>query len=93
MTTIFCLLTNRLEPVLHMLINHFQKLLRPRWIVHFFTILEVAADFYYALDQLYNNANGCFNSKNLNILGGSPLFIFGESYAGKYVPAISKKIV
>jgi vitellogenic carboxypeptidase-like protein len=53
----------------------------------------VAADFYYALDQLYNNANGCFNSKNLNILGGSPLFIFGESYAGKYVPAISKKIV
>jgi vitellogenic carboxypeptidase-like protein len=59
----------------------------------FYNILEVAADFYIALEQLYNNENGCFHSKNLNIPGSSPLFIFGESYAGKYVPAISKKIV
>lgn len=76
-----------------MLINLFLNLSLLRWIVSFFIILEVAADFYFALDQLYNNANGCFNSRFLNIPGGSPLFIFGESYAGKYVPAISKKIV
>lgn len=54
---------------------------------------DVANDFYYALDQLYNNENGCFHAKNLNIKPSSPLFIFGESYAGKYVPAISDHIV
>jgi carboxypeptidase C (cathepsin A) len=51
---------------------------------------EVANDFYSALDQLYNNPNGCF--KKLGILGSHPLFIFGESYAGKYAPAIGQKI-
>lgn len=52
---------------------------------------DVANDFYNALDQLYNNAKGCF--KNLGITGDHDLFVFGESYAGKYVPAIAKKIL
>lgn len=54
---------------------------------------DVAEDFYTALDQLYNNEKGCFHSSNLNIKSSSPLFIFGESYAGKYVPAISCHII
>lgn len=40
---------------------------------------------------MYNNDKGCF--KDLGINGDSDLFVFGESYAGKYVPAISKKIL
>jgi vitellogenic carboxypeptidase-like protein/serine carboxypeptidase 1 len=39
---------------------------------------------------MYNSASGCF--KSLGITGDSNLFIFGESYAGKYVPAIALKI-
>ena len=64
-----------------------------QWTVKYFLILEAANDFYYALDQLYNNKNGCFSKDWLNIPPSSPLFIFGESYAGKYVPAIGKKII
>lgn len=64
------------------------------WTVILCLILEVANDFYYALDQLYNNKEGgCFSPLLLNIPASSPLIIFGESYAGKYVPAIAKKIV
>lgn len=51
---------------------------------------EVAADFYYALKELYLNPNGCFNK--VGITGDHPLFVFGESYAGKYAPAIGQKI-
>lgn len=51
---------------------------------------DVATDFYYALNELYNNINGCF--KKVGITGDMPLFIFGESYAGKYAPAIGQKI-
>lgn len=47
---------------------------------------ELANDFYDALKELYNNQNGCF--QKLGIKGDSPLFIFGESYGGKYAPAI-----
>ena len=44
----------------------------------FFTLLlDVANDFYYALNQLYNNVEGCFGSNNLNIPPTAPLFIFG----------------
>lgn len=38
---------------------------------------EVANDFYYALNQLYNTLDGCFNARNLDIPPTSPLFIFG----------------
>lgn len=39
------------------------------------TQTEIANDFYYALNELYNNPNSCFQS--LNIRGKDPLFIFG----------------
>jgi vitellogenic carboxypeptidase-like protein len=51
---------------------------------------DVANDFYYALKELYMNPNGCFNK--VGITGAHPLFVFGESYAGKYAPAIGQKI-
>lgn len=51
---------------------------------------DVANDFYAALKELYQNNNGCF--KKLNISPSQDLIIFGESYAGKYVPAIGVKI-
>ena len=51
---------------------------------------EVAKDFYAALTELYQNSNGCFNK--LGIKGSQNLVIFGESYAGKYAPAIGEKI-
>lgn len=51
----------------------------------------MASDFYNALLNLYQNSNGCF--KQLNILPSQDLFIIGESYAGKYVPAIAMQIV
>lgn len=38
---------------------------------------EVGIDFYYALNQLYNTNDGCFNEKHLNISPENPLFIFG----------------
>ena len=53
----------------------------------------MANDFYYALDKLYNTDDGCFSSKNLNIPATGPLFIFFYFYAGKYAPAIGKKII
>lgn len=52
---------------------------------------ELATDFYAALKELYQNTNGCFNK--LGITGSSPLFVFGESYGGKYAPAIGYKIL
>jgi vitellogenic carboxypeptidase-like protein/serine carboxypeptidase 1 len=51
---------------------------------------DVANDFYNALYQLYETGNGCFNK--LGIKATQDLIIFGESYAGKYVPAIALKI-
>lgn len=50
--------------------------------------LDVAKDFYIALNNLYNDKNGCFSSSQLNISPKSSLYIFGESFGGKYVPAI-----
>lgn len=51
----------------------------------------MANDFYNALHELYINPNGCF--PGLGITPDADLFIFGESYAGKYVPAIAAKIL
>ena len=53
---------------------------------------EVAKDFYEALNQLYNNQNGCFSPSYLNIKNTSPLYIFGQEYAGKFAPAIGAMI-
>ena len=53
---------------------------------------EVANDFYRALYELYNG-KGCFSQVNFSIPPSSPLVIFGESYGGKYAPAIARKIV
>lgn len=54
--------------------------------------LGVAKDFYKALDELYNNQNGCFNSNKLGIRASSPLYIFGQEYGGKFAPAIAAEI-
>jgi len=48
---------------------------------------DVATDFWNALKELYQNNNGCF--KRLNFSPSQDLIIFGESYAGKYAPAIA----
>ena len=40
---------------------------------------------------MYNEGAGCF--KDMGITGDSDLYIFGQSYAGKYVPAIAGKIL
>jgi vitellogenic carboxypeptidase-like protein/serine carboxypeptidase 1 len=52
---------------------------------------DLATDFYNALKELYQNPSGCFSK--INIKGSDPLIIFGESYAGKYAPAIGLKIL
>ena len=41
--------------------------------------------------NLYQDNNGCF--KQLSIGADKDLFIIGESYAGKYVPAIAMEIM
>lgn len=46
----------------------------------------VADDFYNALKELYQNPSGCFSQ--LKIKPEQPFVIFGESYGGKYAPAI-----
>lgn len=49
----------------------------------------VAAHVWTALQNLYLNPNGCLYGLNMT---GVPLFIAGESYAGKYAPAITEFI-
>ena len=51
----------------------------------------VANDFYNALKELYQNPAGCFNQ--LKISPEQPFIIFGESYGGKYAPAIGERII
>lgn len=36
---------------------------------------------------MFNNENGCFNGLQME---NSPIFVTGESYAGKWVPSFSK---
>jgi len=43
------------------------------------------------LKELYTTSAGCFNK--LGIKPESKLIIFGESYGGKYAPAIGEKIL
>lgn len=39
-------------------------------------------------------ANGCFGAQALNVsVKSTPFFVFGESYAGKYAPALGSKIL
>lgn len=52
---------------------------------------EVAADFYAGLKELYTSSSGCFSQ--LGIQPDHDLIIFGESYGGKYAPAIGQKIL
>ncbi len=60
-----------------MLIQTLQDHMLLQWMVFIFLISDVASDFYYALNQLYNTMDGCFHSKNLDIPATAPLFIFG----------------
>lgn len=53
---------------------------------------EVAQDFYFALRELYLE-KGCFSPTHFSIPASSPLFIFGQSYGGKYAPAIALQIL
>jgi vitellogenic carboxypeptidase-like protein len=47
---------------------------------------QIAQHFYNALQEFYN-------LPNFTIFKNTPLFIMGESYAGKYVPCIADKIL
>lgn len=40
---------------------------------------------------MYQNPSACFNQ--LGLKPDQPFVIFGESYAGKYAPAIAEKIL
>lgn len=51
---------------------------------------DVANDFWKALYELYQTSNGCFNK--LGLSPSQDLIIFGESYGGKYAPAIADRI-
>lgn len=52
---------------------------------------EVSNDFYAALKELYTNSAGCFSQ--LGIKPDNNFIVFGESYGGKYAPAIGEKIL
>ena len=51
----------------------------------------VADDFYNAFHELIHNTPGCLNQLKFKL--DHKFIIFGESYAGKYAPAIAEKFL
>ncbi|CAD8127868.1 unnamed protein product [Paramecium sonneborni] len=54
---------------------------------------QIGEQFLYALLQFLYDSEGCVKKNSILGLQKSPWFIFGESYAGKYVPTIAKAIL
>ncbi|CAD8210813.1 unnamed protein product [Paramecium pentaurelia] len=54
---------------------------------------QIGQQFLYALNQFLFGAKGCVEQQQVRGLTQSPWFVFGESYAGKYVPTIAKAIL
>lgn len=51
---------------------------------------DLGKHFYNAMTQVFFENSGCIKQLSLQNV---PLFIIGESYAGKYVPGIAEKIL
>ncbi|EAR92023.3 serine carboxypeptidase family protein (macronuclear) [Tetrahymena thermophila SB210] len=56
------------------------------------TLEQLANQFCLALLELYDNEKSCMKQLGISRTD-NPLFIYGESFAGKYIPSIAEKIV
>ncbi|KAL4480078.1 hypothetical protein ABPG74_020594 [Tetrahymena malaccensis] len=56
------------------------------------TLEQLANQFCLALLELYDNEKSCMKQLAISRID-NPLFIYGESFAGKYIPSIAEKIV